>query len=150
MKLEDFGDLELMIGNCYGEARLQEGDWSEEIKEYLAIGCTVMNRVKSQRWGGTPKSVILQHKQFSWTNANDPSREKVLYFLQNKVPNNLYNDLKVYMTSVLNGKCIDFSNGANHYVAMWLYEKEKKQKWIEDMTIVASYGGHIFLDDGRK
>ena len=150
MKLQNFNDLELMVGNCYGEARMVEGDWVSDIKEYLAIGCTVMNRVKSQRWGGTPKSVILQPKQFSWTNDGDPSKDAVLHFLSTKQPNKLYMDLTIYMKSVLSGKCIDFSNGANHYVALWLYEKENKQKWIENMTIVEAYGGHIFLTDGGK
>ena len=45
--LTGFTELELMIGNMYGEARLIEGDLSDDIREYLAIGCVVMNRANS-------------------------------------------------------------------------------------------------------
>lgn len=139
-----FSDLELMIGNFFGEARMLESGWSDDVREYLAIGGAVMNRTKSPRWGNTPKAVILQPYQFSWTNQGDPSRKAVHDFLVNQ-PNPRYRQLRIYAESVIEGRCEDFSNGADHYVALWLYERENKQSWIKQKTITAVWGGHIFL-----
>lgn len=146
MNFQQFSDMELMIGNMYGEARLVESGWSDDVREYLAIGGAVMNRTKSPRWGNTPKVVILQPYQFSWTNQGDPSRKAVYDFLINK-PEPRYRQMKMYAEAVLEGRCIDFSNGADHYVALWLYERESKQAWIKKMEIKAIWGGHIFLKD---
>lgn len=143
--LSGFTELELMIGNMYGEARLVEGDLSDDIREYLAIGCVVMNRVKSSGFPSTIKGVILAPKQFSWTNAGDPSRDKVIAFLSTKQPSETYQRLKTYAQAIIDGNAEDFSKGADHYVARWLYEREKKQAWINKMKITAIYGGHVFL-----
>ena len=145
VNLRKFSELEIMIGNMYGEARLVEGDKSDDIREYLAIGNVVLNRTKSSRWPNTPKDVMLQRNQFSWTNEGDPSRLKVIGFLNQKSPAPLYRRLRIYAEAILSGRTVDFSNGANHYVAMWLYERESKQSWISRMMITAAYGGHIFL-----
>lgn len=142
-----FSDLELMIANMYGEARMIEAGWSDDVREYLAIGGTVMNRTKSPRWPNTPKTVILQRRQFSWTNEGDPSRKVVYDFLVNK-PEPRYRQLKMYAEAVLEGRSVDFSNGADHYVALFLYEREQKQSWIKRMNIRVIWGGHIFLKDG--
>lgn len=134
-----------MIGNMYGEARLIEGDLSDDINEYIAIGNVVMNRVSSPRFPNTIKDVILQVKQFSWTNTGDPSREKVISFLENKQPSETYRRMKIYAEAVMEGKTKDNSYGADHYVARWLYEKERKQSWISKMQITSVWGGHVFL-----
>jgi spore germination cell wall hydrolase CwlJ-like protein len=146
---DGFTDLELLMANSYGEARMVEGGWSDDVREYLAVGSVIMNRVANPSWGGSIKSVVLQYKQFSWTNEGDPSRQAVYNFLFNKNPSKIYRQMKVYAEAVLNGRCIDFSNGSDHYVALWLYEKEHKQSWIEDMEIRAIWGGHVFLKDTR-
>lgn len=144
-ELSSFNELELMQGNMYGEARLMEGDLSDDIREYLAIGCVVMNRVNSPKFPNTIKGVILAPKQFSWTNAGDPSRDKVIAFLSSGQPSETYQRLKTYARAIIDGNAEDFSKGADHYVARWLYEREKKQAWISKMKITAIYGGHVFL-----
>jgi len=98
--LSGFTELELMIGNMYGEARLIEGDLSDDIREYMAIGGVVMNRANSPGFPSTVKGVILAPKQFSWTNAGDPSRDKVIAFLTTKQPSETYQRLKTAYRSI--------------------------------------------------
>lgn len=148
--LNEFSELELMIGNLFGEARSIEGDVSDDIREYLAIGGCVMNRVNSKRFPNTIKEVILAHKQFSWTNAGDPSRDKVISFLETKQPHTMYNRLKIFAEAVIERRSVDFSYGADHYVARWLYEKTDKQRWITEMQITGVWGGHVFLKANYK
>lgn len=147
MSLNEFNALELMIGNMYGEARMVEGDLIDDVREYIAIGNVVMNRVKDKRWPDTVKEVILQWKQFSWTNAGDPSRQAVINFLKSESNTKRYRRLEAYAEKILEGKTVDLSLGSCFYVAEWYYIKEKKQKWIDEKVIAAAYGGHIFLRD---
>lgn len=147
--LSKFTELELMIGNMFGEARRQEGDLSDDIREWLAIGNVVKNRVLSPKFPNDYKSVILQPEQFSWTNINDPSRDNVIEFLNMKFPARLYQRMRQYSLDILNGDSIDFSYGALYYVAEWLYIKPEGEKasWIDKMIITAVWGGHIFLKE---
>ena len=144
-------DQEIMAGLGYGEMRQVEDTRSDEIKEFLAIGCTVMNRVKSPRWPDTVKGVILQKNQFSCFNANDPNRDRVMLFLTSKHPQKLYDTLMNYASAILEGRCDDFSNNANHYAAEWFFHKKRKSRhWVQKMKIVAMYGGHVFFTDGKQ
>lgn len=147
--LAKFSDIELMIGNMYGEARFIEGDVSDDVREYICIGCVVINRVNDPRWPNTVKEVILQRKQFSWTNPGDPSRDKVIAFLTTGKETKTYKQLKIYAQAILDNRVIDFSHGAQYYVARWLYEREQKQDWIDTLKITAIYGGHVFLWEPR-
>ena len=51
----------------YGEAR------GESIETMFAVGWVIRNRLKSGRHGKTYKGVVLQSKQFSCWNKNDPN-----------------------------------------------------------------------------
>ena len=145
MDLHRFTIEELMIGNMYGEARMIEGDMVEDDREYLAIGCVVRNRVLSLRFPNSYHEVILQRRQFSWANEGDPNRSMVIEFLMNGKDTKTYKRMKAWAKAIIENKTTDFSNGADHYVAQWLYEKEEKQHWIDDMKITAVWGGHVFL-----
>lgn len=149
ISLTSFSELELMIGNMYGEARMQEGDLSDDIREWLAIGNVVKNRMTSPRFPNTFKAVILQPKQFSWTNFSDPSRDMVIGFLTSKQPARIYQRMAQYSKDIINGDCVDFSNGALYYVAEWLYIKPtgEKASWIDKMIITAVWSGHVFLTE---
>jgi len=143
IRLKQYKDVDLMIGLFHGEARQIEDTKFDEIKEYLAIGNTVMNRVTSPGWRDTPRGVILQPNQFSCYNPGDPSYKSILKFLKEKGV--FYRRLKIYASKVLEWRCEDFSKGANHYVAVWFYETTKSTHWCRQMKITAIYGGHIFL-----
>ncbi len=150
-RFRDMSEQELMAGLLYGEGRQVEDTRSDEIKEFLAIGCTVMNRIKSHRWPNTVRRVILQRNQFSCFNANDPNRERIRLFLTRKHPQKLYDTLMNYSAAVLDGRCVDFSEKANHYAAGWFVQKKYgTNHWVQKMKIVALYGGHVFFTDGKR
>jgi len=55
----------------YGEAR------GESIETMLAVGWVIRNRLHTKRYGDTYKDVVLQPKQFSCWNKNDPNYKKI-------------------------------------------------------------------------
>lgn len=139
-----FTEREIMAGNFFGEARMQEGTVSEDRREWIAIGNVVLNRAASNRWSAnTPKSVILQRNQFSWTRQNDPSASKVFKFLSRPGIDRYYYKMMLVADAVLAGRTLDLTYGADHYVATWLYDS--KRGWWRDMTIADVIGGHVFL-----
>lgn len=152
---EFFSETELMAGLWYGEARIVERDPIDELEEYLSIGTTVLNRKHSSRYPDTIKGVILQRNQFSCFNPDDPNAGKIFDFLMRGRENNLqyltqrkqYATLMLYAGHCIAGRCIDFSRGADHYVARWLYEKPETENhpWIPKFKMTAIFGGHVFL-----
>jgi spore germination cell wall hydrolase CwlJ-like protein len=145
-----FTDTELLAGNMFGEARFIEDTIMDEYNEYIAISNVVMNRVKSHRWPGNIKEVILQKSQFSWLNEADPNSDSVWQFLTNKTPSETYKRMMQLGKAVKEGRVRDFSYGANHYVARWFYEKKAgTNHWSQTYTITAIRGGHILLSDGK-
>ena len=142
-----FNSTELVAGLCYGEARLVEDSILDDIKEYIAIGNVVENRVKAGRFPNDVYGVILQPKQFSCFNITDPNRKLIYEFLSTKQPSNQYSRLMVFAYATSWRLTVDFSNGATHYVARWFYETVKESHWCRMMIITACYGGHIFLKE---
>ena len=51
----------------YGEAR------GESVETMLAVGWVIRNRLQAKRYGDTYKDVVLQRKQFSCWNKDDPN-----------------------------------------------------------------------------
>jgi spore germination cell wall hydrolase CwlJ-like protein len=144
-------DLDLMIALFYGEARMVEDTAMDEVKEYLAIGNVILNRVKMGRWGSSIQSVIMYPKQFSCFNTDDPNLEMMWNFISrpNHKTEKLFNKMEIYARMVINKQVYDFSNGSDHYVAAWLYERAAPSHWMYKMKISAIYGGHIFLKEGK-
>lgn len=60
-------DLLHLAKTIYGEAR------GESVETMLAVGWVIRNRLYSGHYGGTYKDVVLQPKQFSCWNKNDPN-----------------------------------------------------------------------------
>ena len=91
----------MLIGEAEG--------YSEEVK--IAIAYTALNRVKDKRWSEDLTKVILQPKQYSCFNKNDPNYDKVL----NPEKYNLteWNECNRTAKRVLERE--DPTNGANHY-----------------------------------
>jgi len=149
-KFKDFAEIDLLIGLMYGEGRMVEIGGSDETKEYLGIGCTVRNRTK-RRWPDNYKDVILQPKQFSCYNENDPNYNLIYKFLNQPEDNpRLYNKLHHLAELVYNNRCDDFSNSADHYVAAWLYDKYKpgtSNNWYYKYKLVEVWGGHYFFKE---
>ena len=55
----------------YGEAR------GESVETMLVVGWVIRNRLSAKRHGNTYKDVVLQPKQFSCWNKNDPNYKKI-------------------------------------------------------------------------
>jgi len=151
---DTFPDLDLLIGLMFGEGRMVELGGADETIEFLAIGCTVRNRVnKDKRFPNNYKDVILQPKQFSCYNDNDPNYNRIYKFLTDPEDKNdrLYNQLEHLADLVWNDRCTDFSNGADHYVAKWLYDKypPATNKWYYKYTLTAVAGGHMFFRESK-
>lgn len=142
-----YTDKELMVGLWYGEARLIEFSLIEDIREILAIGHTVLNRINLPQYPKSVQGVILQGNQFSCFNPGDPNASKIKTFLDMKYPSETYKQYSVYAESLLKGLTRDFSGGADHYCARWFYEQAKPTHWCRIMKITDIHGGHIFLKE---
>lgn len=143
-KLYNFSPPELLTGLLYGEARLREGDISDDIREWLAIAWVVRNRVYSPVFPSSWVDVMLQPKQFSCFNEKDPNLPQIISFLERK-NGYFWNKMYPVALSVYRGMSVDFSNGADHYVAVWLWFELSDAHWAKNMEIRALWGGHVFL-----
>lgn len=146
-KLDEFS---LMVGLVYGEARMKEDSSLNERKEYMAIASTVMNRVAmNPRFPDTIIDVILQPMQFSCFNDNDPNAKLVWNFITKDDSVNkgsgLYARIEGMITPVIKNITDDFSNGADHYVALWFYDDARPSHWCRKYHITEMHGGHVFL-----
>ena len=72
-------DLLHLAKTIYGEAR------GENIETMLSIGWVIRNRLKSGRHGNTYKDVVLQPKQFSCWNKNDPNYRVIKGMIKGRV-----------------------------------------------------------------
>lgn len=146
-KIDEFS---LMAGLVYGEARKKEDNDLDERKEYMAIASTVLNRVQHKgRFPDTIVDVILQPWQFSCFNNNDPNIDRIWKFLTSPGHENdvLYKKIMGMIEPVLKENTVDFSNGADHYVAIWFYDQSHPDHWCRKYRITAMHGGHIFLKE---
>lgn len=147
MELDKYSELELLIGLFYGESRLIESSIADDIIEILAIGGVVLNRVRSPHFPNTIKEVILQPNQFSCFNEDDPNRNRLTTFLNDKFLTGSYHKYEVYATALLNNLTLDFSRGATHYTSIAFYEKAKPTHWCRKMRVTMLAGGHIFMEE---
>ena len=122
--------------NVYFEAR------SENMASQVAVSLVVMNRVKDHRFPDTVCGVVkqgLKYKndkvvlgkcQFSWycDGKSDKPTNKKAWF-----------QAKEIASIVLDGGVFDFTEGATHYHAYYVYPSWRKTK-----TKVARIDSHIF------
>ena len=141
----EFSEEVLMTGLMYGEARMTENSEVDELREYIAIGQVVLNRVHSQRYPRSVKEVILQPLQFTCFNENDPNSDKIWVFLKNQSPAKLYERMMLCSTLVINGLAADLVKGATNYVSTTFYRKAPAGHWCKKMKPVLRVGGHVFL-----
>jgi hypothetical protein len=145
-----FSDEALLAGLFYGEARLTERTVTDELFEYIAIGQVVMNRLKSKSYPDTIQKVILQPKQFSCFNEDDPNNDKIWMFLANKRPLSPYERMLTCAILVINNVAVNMVGSAKNYVARWFYDqKAGTDHWCRKMAIAFEAGGHVFLSDGK-
>ena len=103
-----------VLARCiFGEAR------NCELPEKWLVGAVVRNRVhwwipKRQIRPHSWAQIILQPKQFSWTNEGDPNLPKVLDPI-NAEPETIWYQCCVAARGIVGGTIPDATHGADHY-----------------------------------
>ncbi len=147
---EQQGAKKTAVALLYGEARLQESSYSDEIMEATAILCVVRNRANTWKKYSHIKSieeryltVMLDTLQFSVFNENDPNSDISFEYIMGNEDTARYQMYMGLVESILYGSYPDVTQGADHYVASWLYKK--KNGWWRRMSTKLIAGGHRFL-----
>lgn len=142
---KEFNDIQLLAGLMYGEARLKENSFIDELEEWIAIGQVVVNRVQLDGYPNSISGVILAPKQFSCYNENDPNNPKIWSFLKNQVPVVYYERMTVCAYLVINGLTVDLVGGATNYTSKTFYNEHKDTNhWVAEMKVTFRAGGHVF------
>ena len=131
----------------YGEAR------GEPEKGQIAVAHTAMNRSSKK----TICEIVLAPKQYSIFN-NNPELRKVAQSLvleprqKNIIDSAGWAQAQRVAKLVLQGKTVDFSNGATHYIAdrVMKIKGYKYPKWSRKYTQVAMIGDHRFFRDNNN
>lgn len=126
--------IDAMARTLYGEARGEKCD-----KGMTAVAHVILNRVESKEWAKSPKKVVLQRRQFSCWNKNDPNRVLITRAgLENK---NFRKAYRVAMDTLC--RKADPTQGATHYHSRFM---EKKPRWAKSgrLQYIATFGNHLF------
>ena len=124
--------------NLYFEAR------GEPLAGQLAVGYSVMNRVKSPRYPDTVCGVIYDAQFNSWDPVN-PIRHRCQYsWFCDGIGDLPTDDQAMLEATILAQKIyygvgIDISGGATHYHASYV-----SPFWASDMEVVLTINQHIF------
>ena len=97
-----------------------------------AVGHVIRNRVSDSRWPDTYRGVVLQPKQFSCFNADDPQVTKYPEF------NDSWIDA-VAAARLAMSSLTDPTGGANHY-----HTRSVEPSWADRTKVTARIGDHIF------
>ena len=126
--------IDTLARTAWGEAR------GEGLQGMQAVCNVVMNRVNKNNWfGKTPKEVCLKKSQFSCWNSNDPNYSKLKTVTESDKD---FASAKQLATQAVNGRLLDITGGATHYLA--LKSLSKVPSWTNDMKVVATIGNHTF------
>jgi len=124
--------LEWMARTMWGEAR------NEPDLGIIAIGFVILERVRDRRWPGTVKGVVLQRKQFSVFNLNDPGRARTLAVTSADAK---FRKCLALAEKVLSGAVANPVPGANHYANL----NTVNPSWDDAMIRVKTIGQHTFF-----
>ncbi len=110
----DDSEQMILARAIFGEAR------SLPEKGRIAVGWSIKNRVIDVRWGDNYHDVILEDKQYSAFNKNDPNYPYVLNPLSD--PSQADDWLECYKIAgqVMVGEVSDPTGGANHYFSEFI------------------------------
>lgn len=74
-----FSPERVLALTMWGEARGEGRDFEMELRAFLGVGFTVLNRLERGGWfGKNIKEICLKPYQYSCWNPSDPNREKML------------------------------------------------------------------------
>lgn len=106
--------------NVYYEAR------NQPFIGQVAVADVTLNRVKEDKWPGTPCAVVKQRKQFSWTMAPVPRPTGEAWVTAHKA-------VAVSLVSP------DRTQGATFFHATYV-----QPYWVEEVNFVTQIGDHKF------
>ena len=127
VKLDD--NLLYLAKTIYGEAR------GESIETMLVVGWVIRNRLQAKRYGSSYKDVVLQLKQFSCWNKDDPNYKVIKGAIKGRLWEVCIGVAIVVMQSVEKHNPIV---SVRHY-----YDKSVDSNppyWAEDGELVSVYG----------
>lgn len=134
--LHEYGRLNLLTGLIWGEAR------GEPIQGKIAVAWVVRHRVEDGRWPNTYEGVILQPRQFSCFNLDDPNHHAVLNSLSPswywKDP--AWRECRFAAMGVISSWVQDVTKGANHYNTLGC-----DPTWDDKMVLTVTIGKHEFF-----
>jgi len=143
--------LDVLARTLWGEAR-GEGETGQ--KAVAAVICTrVMRGARYQaKWGtphplfgdGTFKQACLRPRQFSCWNAGDPNLPKMKAL--NLTDPALAGLLRIAEDAV-DGRIIDPTGGATHYLTKAAYDKVAADHWCRTKPSIWQHGNHLFFKD---
>jgi spore germination cell wall hydrolase CwlJ-like protein len=161
-KPQESQNLKYLALTIWGEARNQ-GEAGMR-----AVGHVIKNRAESERWGDNIKDVVLQRKQFSSWNANDPNKDAMQDMLEidrmfrdhpegfdewetkfMKSPQyqeyKAYREAKKVAKGILNGSDPDPTKGALFYHTTGVHPV-----WAKGQEPIAKFADHIFYTTDKK
>lgn len=119
-------DVSYLTEAIYFESR------DQQLIGQVAVGCTVMNRVKSSRWPNTIKGVVHQYKQFSYYYDGKPE---------------IIDDHKAHYVAwlmaerVVNTNICDMFGGIDHYIN---HDISDEDEWPSKMKFIMKVDDHTF------
>ena len=122
-------DLLHLAKTIYGEAR------GESIETMLAVGWVIRNRLQAKRYGSTYKDVVLQPKQFSCWNKDDPNYKVIKRSIRGRLWEVCIGVAVVVIQSAAKHNPV---TGVRHY-----YDKSMDSNppyWAEEGEYMAVYG----------
>lgn len=134
-------DLDLLMLLVWGEAR------GETFDGKLAVAWVARNRREDPRWPDDWRDVILQPKQFSCFNPEDPNYTKLVN-IRMRYNDAVLRECKAAAFCVMHDWVRDLTKGANHYyrpknnkIPYWAADKVHKEVPLPYLEI----GNHRFL-----
>lgn len=125
----------------------------EPVEGQIAVASVIRNRVDHPRWWGRGwKGVCLKDAQFScWWEKNDNTQR--VYDLAAALmartdatgQRSVVGQLHWVASGVMDGLLLDNTDGADHYLARWLYESPDCPWWARRNPLTAKVGNHVFL-----
>jgi len=134
LSIEEQAPLVLLPMTVWGEAR------GEPFLSKICVAHVIVNRSKKRRM--SIKEVVLQPKQFSVFNLNDPNRDKLL-LADSLEGEEVWGECVAASWVALVSREYDPTNGATHY-----YSGKRRPKWAKRMRETLTLGRLHFLRPG--
>ena len=146
-------DLVFFALTIYGEAR------GECLEGQVAVAYVIRHRLEKWNRYSSYKNTVLDRLQFSCWNRyrigygfispydhNTKVLRKAFENFDGMFDNHKILRQCVHVADgVMNDMFLDYSNGADHYLAKWLYESDACPSWAKKYKVTTTIGNHIFL-----